>query len=212
MRFLPPFCFALSLSFITFNLMGAPSLANEVEDDAALLARASAYLNKIDTLQARFLQIDGRGGVAEGDLYVDRPGKMRLAYDPPTPILIVADGSYVIYVDLELGEPSYLDIDDTPAGFLLEPDWSFTDDDVIVKDILRQPGVIEITATRADDPSAGDLTFVFSDGPLELRQWRVKDTQSQEVTVTLFETKTGLDFDSNLFRYEDKDVFDDKNR
>lgn len=202
----------LSSVFIAASLLviGSTSSANEVEDDAALLARASAYLNKIDTLQARFLQIDGRGGVAEGDLYVDRPGKMRLSYDPPTPILIVADGSYVIYVDLELGEPSYLDIDDTPAGFLLEPDWSFTDDDVIVKDILRQPGVIEITATRADDPSAGDLTFVFSDGPFELRQWRVKDTQSQEITVTLFETKTGIDFDSNLFRYEEDDVFDDK--
>jgi outer membrane lipoprotein-sorting protein len=202
----------LSSVFIAASLLviGSASYANEVEDDAALLARASAYLNKIDTLQARFLQIDGRGGVAEGDLYVDRPGKMRLAYDPPTPILIVADGSYVIYVDLELGEPSYLDIDDTPAGFLLEPDWSFTDDGVIVKDILRQPGVIEITAARADDPSAGDLTFVFSDGPFELRQWRVKDTQSQEITVTLFETKTGIDFDSNLFRYEEDDVFDDK--
>ena len=205
MKFLSSLCLAASLVVI-----GSTSYGNEVEDDAALLARASAYLNKIDTLQARFLQIDGRGGVAEGDLYVDRPGKMRLAYDPPTPILIVADGRYVIYVDLELGEPSYLDIDDTPAGFLLEPDWSFTDDDVIVKNILRQPGVIEITASRADDPSAGDLTFVFSDGPFELRQWRVKDTQSQEVTVTLFETKTGLDFDSNLFRYEDDDVFDDK--
>ena len=205
MKFLSSVCLAASLVVI-----GSTSSANEVEDDAALLARASAYLNKIDTLQARFLQIDGRGGVAEGDLYVDRPGKMRLAYDPPTPILIVADGSYVIYVDLELGEPSYLDIDDTPAGFLLEPDWSFTDDDVIVKNILRQPGVIEITASRADDPSAGDLTFVFSDGPFELRQWRVKDTQSQEVTVTLFETKTGLAFDSNLFRYEDDDVFDEK--
>ncbi|MEQ8507994.1 MAG: outer membrane lipoprotein carrier protein LolA [Rhodospirillaceae bacterium] len=205
MKLLSSLCLAFGLSVIS-----PASFAAEAEDDAALLARASAYLNKIDTLQARFLQIDGRGGVAEGDLYVDRPGKMRLAYDPPTPILIVADGSYVIYVDLELGEPSYLDIDDTPAGFLLEPDWSFTDDGVIVKEILRQPGVIEITAARADDPSAGDLTFVFSDGPFELRQWRVKDTQSQEITVTLFETKTGLDFDSNLFRYEEDDVFDDK--
>ena len=71
----------LSSVFIAASLLviGSASYANEVEDDAALLARASAYLNKIDTLQARFLQIDGRGGVAEGDLYVDRPGKMRLA-------------------------------------------------------------------------------------------------------------------------------------
>ena len=166
-------------------------------------------MNGIDTLQARFLQIDGRGGVAEGDLFIDRPGKMRLAYDPPTPVLIVADGFYVIYVDLELGEPSYLDIDDTPAAFLLKPDWSFTDDAVTVKDVVHLPGVVEITAARAGDPAAGELTFVFSDNPFELRQWRVKDTQSQEITVTLFETRTGISLDSALFEYEDIDVFDD---
>ncbi|MBT4739127.1 MAG: outer membrane lipoprotein carrier protein LolA [Rhodospirillaceae bacterium] len=179
------------------------------ESDADLLDRASSYLNTIDTLQARFLQVDGRGGVAEGDLYVDRPGKMRLAYDPPTPILIVADGYYVIYVDLELGEPSYLDIGDTPAAFLLEPAWSFTDDSVNVKNIVRQPGLVEITATQTNDPMSGELTFVFSEAPFELRQWRVKDAQSQEITVTLFETKTGLDLDSDLFQYDDEDVFED---
>ena len=195
---------------IATSAFGASAAAEApVAEDAALLEQASAYLNSINTLQSRFLQVDGRGGVAEGDLYVYRPGKLRLAYDPPTPILIVADGYYVIYVDLELGEPSYLDIDDTPAAFLLEPDWSFTDDSVTVKDIVRQPGVVEITAARANDPTAGDLTFVFTEGPFELRQWRVKDAQSQEITVTLFETKTGLDLDSNLFRYTDRDVFED---
>ncbi len=179
------------------------------ESDKDLLDRASSYLNTIDTLQARFLQVDGRGGVAEGDLFVDRPGKMRLAYDPPTPVLIVADGYYVIYVDLELGEPSYLDISDTPAAFLLEPEWSFTDDTVRVKNIERQPGLVEITATQTNDPTSGELTFIFSEAPFELRQWRVKDAQSQEITVTLFETKTGLDLDSSLFQYEDNDVFED---
>ena len=203
---------ARSFCAIAFAILGLvlPVCAQTDNDsDAAVLEKAAAYLNGIDTLQARFLQIDGRGGVAEGDLFIDRPGKMRLAYDPPTPVLIVADGFYVIYVDLELGEPSYLDIDDTPAAFLLKPDWSFTDDAVTVKDVVHLPGVVEITAARAGDPAAGELTFVFSDNPFELRQWRVKDTQSQEITVTLFETRTGISLDSALFEYEDIDVFDD---
>ena len=202
----------LTAGLILIGVAAAPAMSlaqPAAPDDAALLEQAAAYLNTIDTLQARFLQVDGRGGVAEGDLFIDRPGKMRLAYDPPTPILIVADGYYVIYVDLELGEPSYLDIDDTPAAFLLEPDWSFTDEGVEVKDVVRLPGVVEVTATRANDITAGELTFVFSERPFELRQWRVKDAQSQEVTVTLFETQTGVDLDSALFRYEEDDVFAD---
>lgn len=187
-----------------------PAMAQtQADNDTAVLEQAAAYLNNIDTLQARFLQIDGRGGVAEGDLFIDRPGKMRLAYDPPTPVLIVADGYYVIYVDLELGEPSYLDIDDTPAAFLLDPEWSFTDDTVEVKSIVRQPGVVEITATQTRDVSAGELTFVFSERPFELRQWRVKDAQSQEITVTLFETRTGISLAPALFKFEDEDVFED---
>lgn len=185
------------------------SVSADTEEETALLEKASAYLSEIDTLQARFLQVDARGGVAEGDLYIDRPGKMRLEYDPPTPVLIVADGYYVIYVDLELDEPSYLDIDDTPADFLLDPDWSFTDESVDVRNIRHEPGVIEITAADARDPTAGELTFVFSDGPFQLRQWRVKDAQSQEVTITLYETQTGIDLDSELFEYEEIDVFDD---
>ena len=56
---------------------------------------------------------------------------------------------------------------------------------------------------------SGELTVVFSEAPFELRQWRVKDAQSQEITVTLFETKTGLDLDSDLFQYDDEDVFED---
>lgn len=200
----------LCLVFASLLVVSSAAAADtSAESDADLLSRASSYLNNIDTLQARFLQVDGRGGLAEGDLFVDRPGRMRLAYDPPTPVLIVADGYYVIYVDLELGEPSYLDIKDTPAAFLLEPAWSFTDDTVTVKDIVRQPGLVEITATQANDPTSGELTFVFSEAPFELRQWRVKDAQSQEITVTLFKTKTGIDLDSSLFEYEDKDVFAD---
>lgn len=198
-------CAVVAASALPFG----PSTAVLSEADTAVLEKAAAYLNGIDTMQARFLQVDGRGGVAEGDLYIDRPGKMRLQYDPPTPVLIVADGTFVIYVDLELDEPSYLDIDDTPAGFLLDPQWSFTDESVEVRSVRVEPGVLEITAADADDPTAGELTFVFSEGPFELRQWKVKDAQSREVTVTLYDTQLGVELDSNLFEYEEIDVFDD---
>jgi len=179
------------------------------ESDIETLQKAAAYLNEIDTLQARFVQVDRRGNVVEGDLFISRPGKMRLAYDPPTPILIVADGNYIIYIDLELGEPSYLNINDTPAAFLLEPEWSFTKETVLVKSLERKPGVIEITALQANDISAGELTFVFSERPFELRQWIVHEAQSEEITVTLFETRTGIELDPSLFDYKENDVFED---
>ncbi|MEE8294063.1 MAG: outer membrane lipoprotein carrier protein LolA, partial [Kiloniellales bacterium] len=41
------------------------------------LARLEAYLNQITTLHARFVQVSSNGAFAEGDLYLDRPGRLR---------------------------------------------------------------------------------------------------------------------------------------
>ncbi|MBY0431339.1 MAG: outer membrane lipoprotein carrier protein LolA, partial [Rhodospirillales bacterium] len=81
--------------------------------DLADVQRVEDYLNGITTLQARFLQASPNGATAEGTAYISRPGKMRLAYDPPSPILVVADGRMLVYYDSELKETSYAPLDST---------------------------------------------------------------------------------------------------
>lgn len=178
-----------------------PALALS-EDAAAALKKAEAYLNAIKTLKARFLQVNPDGGSVEGDFYMSRPGRMRLVYDPPTPMLMVADGAFLIYVDTEMKDASHISLDDTPAGILLKENLSFSDPAVRLTGVKLGPGVVEITAVMAKDPSAGKLTMVFSDGPFELKQWRVIDPQNKEVTVTLFDAKQGVTLDKALFRYD----------
>ncbi len=53
------------------------------EADRTDLARIEAYLNGLTTMQARFLQFSSDGCYAEGHIYVERPGRMRIEYDPP---------------------------------------------------------------------------------------------------------------------------------
>ena len=60
-------------------------------EDLADIAAAQAYLNEIHTLKARFLQVSGNGAQAEGSAYLSRPGRLRLDYDPPSPLLVVAE-------------------------------------------------------------------------------------------------------------------------
>src|SRR5690242_10048395 len=79
--------------------------------DEAELARVQAYLDEIKTLQSRFQQFSGEGGTAAGTIYLQRPGKMRIVYDDPTPILIVADGREVYYWDKKLQELSQINVD-----------------------------------------------------------------------------------------------------
>ena len=170
--------------------------------DKADITRAEEYLNGVTTLKARFLQVSPNGTSVEGDAYLSRPGKLRLQYDPPSPLLVVADGNFLIVHDSQLGEPSYIPLGSTPAGILVRPGVKLDGGDVMVTRVIRLPGVIRISMVEAEDPAAGEITLVFSDKPFVLRQWQVKDAQHQVTTVSLFQTQSGLSLDSKLFEFK----------
>lgn len=187
------------LTFLAALLFASPAFALT---DAEALAKAEQYLNGISTLQARFTQVNPDGSSNEGDLYISRPGKMRLVYDPPTPMLMVADGVFLIYVDTQMKDVSHIDLNDTPAGLLLKKDLTFKDPDIKLGGVKAATGTVEIAASLAKDPTAGKLTLVFTEAPFELKQWRVLDAQRKEVVVTLDNIRLGGKMDPALFKYE----------
>jgi len=191
----------LSLTIVLMGLWSTQAFAL-TDAETAALKQAETYLNGVKTLKARFLQVNPDGGSVEGDVYVSRPGRMRLVYDPPTPMLMVADGAFLIYVDTEMKDASHISLDDTPAGILLKDNLSFTDPAVKLLGVKQGAGTLEITTAMAKDPSVGKLTLVFSTAPFELKQWRVLDAQNKEVAVTIYDAKTGVSLDRALFRYE----------
>lgn len=187
--------FALIVSAIAM-LGGAPTARAETED--ALLRRIEAYLNGIDTLAANFLQINHDGSISEGEIVIARPGRMRIDYAAPLKVEIISDGAWITYIDRELGQISQAPLNGSHAEFLLSDDLRF-DDDVTVTGIKREANVVEITFVRKEDPDQGSMTLVFSDKPLELRQWSVVDPQRLTTLVTLFDTRFGLLLDPALF-------------
>jgi outer membrane lipoprotein-sorting protein len=172
-------------------------------EDKADIARAEAYLNAVTTLKARFLQSSPNGAAAEGDAYLSRPGRLRLQYDPPSPLLVVADGTFLIVYDRELGDPSYVPLGQTPAGVLVQPNLRLTGGEVTVTRVSRLPGVVRISAVESEDPASGEITLVFSDHPFELKQWQVRDAQHQVTTVSLFDVRTGISLEPKLFQFVD---------
>ncbi|MQX35341.1 LolA family protein [Roseospira navarrensis] len=173
-------------------------------EEAVLLKQAAQTLNAIQTMRARFAQTSSRGNYAEGTVYLQRPGRLRIEYDPPADILVVANGNYVIFEDGELDQVSYIGLNDTPLGILLRERVEFTDPDITVTGMRKGGGLLEIDLVQTDDPGQGVLTLVFALSPMELRQWRVRDAQNIEVTVTLFTPRFGVDLDSDLFKYQEK--------
>ena len=171
-------------------------------EDSEWLSRAEKYFAAIDSIRASFFQSSPEGGTAEGVFYLRRPGRLRIEYLPPMPILIVGDGVFLHFYDTELGQVSDWPIFDTPLGALSSDDVSFNDD-LIVTHFRRRSGAMAITLVKREDPGLGSLTLYFSEAPMELKQWTVIDAQGLETNVTLFNAETNIDLANSLFVFDD---------
>ena len=179
----------------------APPAAALTLQDGADLQRIAAYLSGIRTMYAKFQQVSAGGGRATGQLWMARPGRMRFEYDPPSPILLLADMFYVYYVDKELAQMSKVGLKSTPAWLLLRDPVTFSD--LIVTRFERSANTIKLTVVEKAEPDNGSLTMVFNDNPLALRQWSIVDQQHKTTTVSLYDERFGVALDPKLFVYQD---------
>jgi outer membrane lipoprotein-sorting protein len=195
-----------AFALVPARLRAASPTAAAAPLDAAAqgdVLRVQEYLNGITTMQSRFQQYAADGGGASGMIYLERPGKMRIDYDDPTPILIVADGRGVYYWDKKLKQLSQAPVEDTPAWFLLRPQIRLTGD-VTVTRFERSADTFRITVTETKRPDQGRLTLVMSDKPLALRQWTVIDAQQKPITVALDDPHFGVTLSQNLFYWSSR--------
>lgn len=181
----------------TGAIWASPSSA-ALEADRAPIARVEAYLNNIGTLRSNFVQINPDGAQVTGELYYERPDKLRLEYDPPSRVLIIGNRWEVVYHDRKLKQVSHLLTGSTPLGFLLEEDIRLGGD-VTVTDLEEARGELRVTLVQTDEPDQGSITLVFADQPLQLRRWTVVDAQGLPTHVVLDGVETGVALDDDLF-------------
>ena len=188
-------------------LLAGPALAQTAprpfsDRDRADIARAEAWLGRLTSLKARFLQIAQNGAAAEGTGWILRPGRMRFEYDPPDPLLLVAGYGQFFYFDRQLKQATVLPVGSTPLGILLRENLKLSGD-ITVSRVERGGGLLRITLFRTAAPAEGRLTLVFAEDPFELRQWAVVDAQGQETRVTLTQPEYGGRFPALLFDFND---------
>ena len=152
--------------------------------DSADVARIEAYLNSLRTLRSSFVQVSSGGEPAEGTVFIERPGRLRLDYSDPPNIEVYVDGNWLIHVDTDLEAVSQIPVKWTPARFLVSERIALSGD-ATVRRIYRGPGVISVELVQTGDPEAGSFELAFFDAPLALRKWVVVDSQGVTTTVTL---------------------------
>lgn len=175
-------------------------------DDAALLQEIERYLNGITTLEARFTQIAPSGEAASGKLYLERPGRMRFDYDPPSKILLIATDWRLVFLDGSIRQVNTLPLAETPLGFILERKVSLGNG-IEAVDLQEGGGEVALTVARSGKADQGHVTLYFARSPMELRRWSVTDAQGLVTTVILEDLRTGMRLDRELFRFRDPEIF-----
>jgi outer membrane lipoprotein-sorting protein len=197
---------AVPLALVPGLLAASSALAQPrfqpTPQDQADLGRVESYLDGLRSMKARFLQVAPDGAITRGVVWLERPGRMRFQYDPPSPLLLVAGHGLVVFYDASVNQTSNFPISSTPLGILLS-DHVKLGGGVTVTGMQRAPGQLQVSLVRTASPGDGTLTLVFADNPLVLRQWTVVDAQRRETRVTLYDAQLGGNFDSQLFEFID---------
>lgn len=204
-RLLPLFAAALSALVLTGAGQQAPQRLYQsyTQEQLADLDKVSAYLNGIRTLKSRFLQIGPDGDPAQGELYIEKPGRIRFAYQPPSPLLVVATGGGLYVQNVRLNTIDRYDLSDTPLSLLLNDKVDLAHNKAVLG-VSRQPGAIIVQARTSTNRNNSNITLVFSDPGTELRQWTVRDNQGGITTVALQSPETGTALDEALFAVPQK--------
>jgi outer membrane lipoprotein-sorting protein len=174
------------------------------EQEAAELDKVSAYLNSIRTLKSNFVQLGPEGDLVQGEFDLAKPGRLRFAYNPPSPILIVATGGDIYVKNSRLNTVDRTSLSDTPLGLLLNNDADLRHDPV-VRGVEEQKGSLIVHARANTTRAQSNITLVFSYPDIELRQWMVKDNQGGVTTVALSGIQTGVTLPDSLFAVPTKD-------
>ena len=180
------------------GLAAAPVLSDE---DKTTVDKAVAYLQGLSRARGRFTQTDSRGKTAIGDVYLQRPGKIRFEYDAPNNnILVISDGNQVSVADSKLKTTDRYPLRSTPLSLFLAKQIRL-DRGVVVTQVDRAPGKFTITARDGGKDTAGSIIITFSDEPVGLMEWTIIDAQRQRTRIQLNSLNPVASLDPELFKF-----------
>ena len=172
-------------------------------DQTAAVTRINAYFNGITNLQGQFEQLDPNNKRTTGRFYVQRPGKIRFDYAPPSALRILADGHSLAIEDSDLKTVEKYPINSTPFRLLLADDVDLGRDARIVG-VERQDGTLAISLEDSKGDAAGRIKLSFeASEELELKEWMITDAQGLTTRVTVDNMVAGRKVATDFFRTKD---------
>lgn len=185
---------------LPFDLGGKSSEATAFDaQQRQLLDRISLYLSSIQTLVGNFVQIAPDGSRTDGTFYIQKPGKVRFEYNPPSPTEVIADGSSVAVRNRDLNTQDLWPLSQTPLRYLLADHIDLLHDTDVVSVSSDDKYITVVVEEKQIMVGTSRLMMMFDAKDLTLRQWTVTDPQGLQTTVAVYNLNADEKPDPTLF-------------
>jgi len=166
----------------------------------ALADRVSGYLSGVQQLVGDFVQIGPDGRRTEGKFYIQKPGRVRFEYNPPSPIDVIADGQSVVVRDRKLATQDLYPLSQTPLRFLLSDRIDLLRDTNVVGVSADDTFVTVVIEEKQALVGTHRLMIMFGAKDFQLKQWTVTDPQGFDTTVAVYNLDSSKKPDPALFK------------
>lgn len=175
------------------------ALAVPVAAEELSLRQISDYLNSFATAQGDFTQINDDGSISTGKIWLKRPGRARFEYAPPNDALVMAgQGAVAIFDPKSNTGPETYPLKQTPLNIVLQQNADLAGSDMVTGKVYDGTATT-VTAMDPDNPEYGNIQLVFTDNPVQLRQWVINDQSGSSTTVVLGGMQFGVGLRNSMF-------------
>ena len=164
--------------------------------------RISGYFNTLKQMKGVFVQTDPDKKRTRGRFYVQKPGKFRFDYAPPSRKIMASDGRLLRIKEPDQANEDAVELDNTPFRLLLKKDVDLLRDARILDAQESEDLVVMALQDRSPD-APGRVQLIFVKKPsFELKEWVVRDPQGLETRVELSDINKTEELDPKLFIWE----------
>jgi outer membrane lipoprotein-sorting protein len=184
-------------------LLGKPEPSATLKpEQRAIIERVENYLSNTQVLSGQFVQVGPDGRRTQGEFHIQKPGKVRFDYDPPSPIDIVADGETVVVRDRDLATQDVYPLSQTPLRFLLSDHVNLLKDTNLVAVYADDVFITVVIEEKSGIVGSSRLMIMFSAKDMQLKQWTVTDPQGFDTTVAVYNLDTSNRPDPGMFKID----------
>tara|TARA_B100000579_G_C22751158_1_gene814101 strand:+ start:412 stop:1008 length:597 start_codon:yes stop_codon:yes gene_type:complete len=144
--------------------------------------RIFKYLQNFNTLKSEFIQVNNNGDVLSGEIFIVRPGKVRIKYNE-IPLLIISDGKKVATINKKLKSITFYKLSDIPVSLLLFKNFRY--DKINILEIRKNDNQLVVKINEKKKNASSYVEVLFEETPFQMKKWTVFRDKNTKTEVLL---------------------------